>query len=364
MSEPKERGVARKRRGSGQDGVDGQVAAPETPHVTAVQVAPIVLATPVATPRQARPTPPPPVDRAPTDFDGLRAIADMDKADVYAMLEAFSTSARAPKLHEGQRVRARITRIGMSTAFADVGSKSDAVIDRMDLGDGVAVGDMVDLFVLGFTGGEIRLTRTPSGEGAREMLREAMQAGLVVSGKVTGANEHGVQVELGDGVKAFCPIGQLDLVQVDDTGPYVGRALSFKVLDLRGRDVLISHKAVLASQAKEAGALRLAALKEGDVYEGTVTRLADFGAFVKIPGDIEGLVHVSNIRKERTEHAKDALQEGQIVRVRVLSVDADRQRLSLGIKQAEDAPVHSAGAPPPRGFNLFAGLLGQVKTKR
>lgn len=362
MSEPKERGALRKRKGATPE------VTPEPTQVTTETIRVVHVQAPVshatATKAPLPPPPPPPSERPPTDFDGLRSIGEMDKADVYAMLEAFSTSARAPKLHEGQRVRARVTRIGMSTAFVDVGSKSDAVIDRADLGDGVNVGDMVDLFVVGFKDGEIRLTRTPSGEGAREMLREAKEAGLVVSGKVTGANEHGVQVELGDGVKAFCPIGQLSLTPVEDASAYVGRALSFKILDLRGRDVLVSHKAVLASEAKEAGAVRLAALKEGDVYEGTVTRLADFGAFVKIPGDIEGLVHVSNIRKERTEHAKDALQEGQIVRVRVLSVDAARQRLGLGIKQAEDAPVRSAAAPASRGFNVFAGLLDQVKTKR
>lgn len=308
---------------------------------------------------------PPPEARVPTDFDALRAIGEMDRAEVAAMLDAFSVGARAPALRQGQRIRARVSRLGAATAFLDVGGKADGVIDRLDLGEGVNVGDTVDVFVLSTRDGEVRLTRTPSGEGAREMLREAKDAGMTVSGRVVSANEHGVQVELGDGVRAFCPLAQLSRLTVEDAGEWVGRSVAFRVLDVRGRDVLVSHKSVEDEEAKDAAAQRLAALREGDVYDGEVTRIAEFGAFVKIPGEIEGLVHVSNIRRERTNHPSEVLKEGQAVRVRVLAVDAARQRLNLGIKQAEDAPTRAETAPTTsRGFDVFAGLLRDVKVRR
>lgn len=298
-----------------------------------------------------------------TDLSGLEGIADLDRATLDAMLAEFGPRKGGGRVHAGQRVRGPVTRITESAVFVDVGSKADAVLDRVDAPTTLAVGDTFDAWVHSIRDGEVRLTTRPSGDSAREMYREAQARKEPVTGRVTAVGEHGLDVDLGDGVRGFCPTSQIDRGDVDPM-ELLGSSQRFRVSNTTGRDILLSRRAVQDDEARTADDAKLKTLREGDVLEGTVTSLREFGAFVKLPDGVEGLVHLSNLSKKRVQNPAEVVAEGQVVKVRVLSVDLDRRRVNLGMRQAEDAPVQERAAAAPRGFNLFEGLLQNVKVKK
>ncbi len=300
----------------------------------------------------------------PVDLD-LTAVADLSAAELAQLMSDFAPKHKGG-FRKGQRVRATVSRVSDSTVFVDIGAKADATLERIDVPAGLQAGDALDVFVLSTSDGEIKLTLTVSGEATRELLDEAKEQGIPVQGRVTSHNEHGFEVELSGGVRAFCPMGQIDRVIDTDPTAYVGQTMMFRILDVRGRDAIVSHKAIAEEEAKATRGERLTELKEGEVYEGTVIALREFGAFVRLPNGVEGLVHISNIGKARLNKASDALEEGQIVNVRVLSVDAPRQRVNLGIRQAADTPAdvpaekRGNNSSGQNTFGTMAGLLSGV----
>ena len=306
------------------------------------------------------------VARPDIDVD-LAGVADLSRGDLEMLFSDFAPKHRPGGFRKGQRVRAAVSRINDSTVFFDVGGKADAAMDRIDVPVDVKQGDVLDAFVLAIKDGEVRLTLTVSGEATRELLDEAKENGIPIQGKVNACNEHGFDVELSGGVRAFCPMGQIDRNVDPDPNAYVGRTLMFKVLDVRGRDAIVSHRSIADEEAKASRGEKLTELQEGEVYEGTVVGLRDFGAFVRLPNGAEGLVHLSNIGKVRLNSAAEALQEGQVVNVRVLSIDIPRQRVNLGIRQAGDtqseAPREQRGSSSAgqNTFGTMAGLLAAVK---
>src|SRR5438094_96218 len=178
----------------------------------------------------------------------------------------------------------------------------------------------------------------------------------VVGARIRG----GLEVELG-GVRGFCPVSQVEAAFCADPSVYVGRTLQFLVTELdeaRGTAVL-SRKALLRREEQEKASRLLASLKPGDEIEGSVTRLEPFGAFVNI-GGVDGLVHVSEISHDRTAHPRDALAEGQKVRVRVLRIDRlkdDRPRIGLSIKAAAPDPWANVGERFTKGLRVRGAVV-------
>ncbi len=348
---PRRRGGPRERLAAPPE-VEVEVAAPApAPAPRAARSAPV--AAPAA-----------PSARETTDFDGLRAIGDMDPAAVRAAMEAFTQPRTQGLFKVGQRVVGRVTSIGAQAVFLDLGGKSDASLDRMELGE-VELGEQLVAYVSGFEG-EVRLTLKPSGSGAREMFAEAMAAKATVQGTVTAAADSGWQVSLGEGVRGFCPgshTGEEDCASAE----HVGRSFSFLVHDLRGRDVVLSRRALIEAENRETQSARYGEAEVNAVVTGVVSRLADFGAFVKLENGLEGLVHISNLTDHRVKHPSEVVKEGDEVRVRVLAVDRARRRIDLGLRQATEgnaAPEMSAAPEGSRtGFGLFASLLKDVKVK-
>ena len=320
----------------------------------------------VAAPRRAAPPPPAaPSAREVTDFDGLRAIAELDPAAVRAMMDSVGSGGVRPTFREGQRVRGRVTSIGQQNVFLDVGGKADAALDRLEFGE-IALGEVVDAFVVS-TDGELRLTRSPSGSAAREMLVEAGKAKLPVNGKIFSVGEAGWQVMLADGIKAFCPASHTGAAEVTDE-THVGQSLTFLIHDLRGRDVVVSRRALVQAEDRAVASQRMGTLSVNDVLEGTVSQVRDFGAFVKLPNALEGLVHISNVADRRVNHPSEVVKEGDVVKVRVLGIDLERRRIDLGIRQAVELSASPASrpsaAPVVRGFGQLAALLKDVKVRK
>ena len=265
----------------------------------------------------------------------------MDDSEDFATL--FARSEAGPTLERGQAVKGRVIQITSEHVFVDVGGKGEAWIDRAELTDDegrlkVAVGDEVEATVVG-TGDEIRLShKLRRGAQAREALEMAAQSGVTVEGRVAAVIKGGYEVTLG-GMRAFCPFSQMDLRRVESEQEYVGRVLEFRVTKYgeNGRNIVVSRKAILQEQAAKAAEETRKKLIPDAILPGTVTSLADFGAFVDL-GGIQGLVPMSELSHSRVGRAADRLSLGETVTVKVLRVDPERGKVTLSLKALEGDP--------------------------
>jgi small subunit ribosomal protein S1 len=281
--------------------------------------------------------------------------AEQDLSEFAKALEEFergtgsgAAAARAATdIAVGMKVKGKVVSVGEEHLLVDFGGRSEAVAATREFraGDGtlrVAPGDVLDLFVVE-AGDQVVLAPTVRADAhaALQQLREAHATGMPVSGRVTGLNAGGLQVDLG-GARGFCPMSQIESGYCDDPSVYVGRSLEFLVtaVEEARRSVVLSRRQLLRREEEEQARRLLASLKPGDELEGTVTRLEAFGAFVDL-GGVEGLVHVSEIRHERIGQPGDALRVGEKVRVRVLRIEPGkrgRPRIALSIKAATPDP--------------------------
>jgi small subunit ribosomal protein S1 len=299
---------------------------------------------------------PPPTPRDPdaeaesTDFG--RALEEFEKSRG----SAVAAAGAAAEIRVGMKVRGRIVSVGEDHTLVDFGGRSEGVAETRRLrGDdasrALAPGDELELFVV--EAGEA-IVLAPSlradAHAALAQVREAQAAGVPVTGRVTALNAGGLEVDLG-GARGFCPVSQIEAGFCAEPAAYVGRTLEFLVTsvgDARG-GVVLSRRQLLRREEEERARALVESLKVGDEREGTVARLESFGAFVDL-GGVDGLVHVSEIRHERTGHPSQVLRVGEKVRVRVLRIDpgrgtrpaervgSGRSRIALSIKAATPDP--------------------------
>ncbi len=317
-------------------------------------------------------TPPPPAvppvapdsdDEAPSS-DFARALEEFERGK----RPAAAAAGAAAEITVGMKVKGKVVAVGDEHTLVDFGGRSEAVVETRHFRaeDGtlkVAPGETLELFVV--EAGE-QVVLAPSirtdAHAALRQVREAQAAGVPVSGRVTGVNSGGLEVDLG-GARAFCPMSQIEATFCADPAVYVGRTLEFMVTqvgDARG-GVVLSRRQLLRQAREEQAQKLLASLKPGDELDGTVARLEAFGAFVDL-GGVDGLVHVSEIRHERVGNPRDALTVGDKVHVKVLRLDAGkdgRQRISLSIKAATPDPwtgIEARFAPGSRVQGVVARL--------
>jgi len=255
----------------------------------------------------------------------------------------FAREGARQALHVGQVVSGRVLQIGDETVFVDVGGKGEALIDRAELEDEdgklkVAVGDPLEATVVR-TGDDIRLSyRLLQGQQARQGLAVAADTGLPVEGKVAAVIKGGYEVTVA-GLRAFCPFSQMELRRVDAPEAYVGRVLEFRIARYgeQGRNIVLSRRALLEEHAARAAEETRKKIIVGAVLPGTVSSLADFGAFVDL-GGIQGLVPASEVSYSRVGRPADRLHVGEAVSVKVLKVDEAKGKISLSLKALEGDP--------------------------
>lgn len=255
----------------------------------------------------------------------------------------FAREGARKSLGLGQVVKGRILQIDSETVFVDVGGKGEALMDRAELEDEhgqvkLAVGDEIEATVVR-TGDELQLSyRLLQGVQARERLAVAAETGLPVEGKVAAVIKGGYEVTVG-GLRAFCPFSQMELRRVDSPESYVGRVLEFRISRYgeQGRNIVLSRRALLEEQAAKAAEETRKKIVVGAVLPGTVTSLADFGAFVDL-GGVQGLVPASEISYSRVGRPADHLRVGDAVTVKVLKLDLASGRISLSLKALEGDP--------------------------
>jgi small subunit ribosomal protein S1 len=251
-----------------------------------------------------------------------------------ALRESFSVDER---ISIGSVMNGTIVAIHGDDALVDVGGKSEAVLARSELDD-LGTGDPVEVVVVSL-GDEMRVSRRLALERRlKEELVDAVADGSAVEGKVVGRRKGGFDVNI-SGVRGFCPLSHIDDTRSDDLDHHLGQSYSFKILEYDpDESKLVVSRAALLREEKEK--MRLHAwesLEPGAEVEGTVRSITDFGAFVDL-GGVDGLVHITELSHRRIGHPRDAVSTGETVRVKVLELDQEKNRISLSIKQLQKDP--------------------------
>ena len=277
------------------------------------------------------------------------------REDFAALLEeSFGTTKR----FEGRVVTGRIVAIENDMAVVDVGLKSEGRIPLKEFGaqaGELRPADKVDVFVerVENAQGDAVLSRERARrEEAWIMLEKAFNDGQRVTGVIFGRVKGGFTVDL-SGAVAFLPGSQVDIRPVRDIGPLMGSPQPFQILKMdRSRgNIVVSRRAVLEETRQEARSELVASLKEGQVLQGVVKNITDYGAFVDL-GGIDGLLHVTDISWKRVNHPSEVLNIGQTVDVQVIRFNPETQRISLGMKQLEADPWEGVAAKYPAGLKL------------
>ena len=265
----------------------------------------------------------------------------------------FAASAQARPLKTGQTVEGTIVAIGSDVALVDVGAKGEASIAVSELkdDDGVMafrVGDRLQATIVSTQGGITLSRRLQRGAATRQQLEDACRAGLPVEGKVEGQVKGGYSVTIAQ-QRAFCPASQIDTARATDPASYLGRVLTFRILEYAesGRKFVVSRRALLdAEQQARADDVRRA-LAVGAVVTGRVASVRDFGAFVDLGGGVQGLLHVSEMGWSRVQDPSLIAKPGDEITVKVLRIDGEK--IALGLKQLADDPWSTAATKFPVG---------------
>ena len=260
--------------------------------------------------------------------------------DFAAMFEA---STKAKRHERGQAVEGRIVAIGPEVAFVDVGGKGEATIDIDELKDPdgqleVAVGDRVQAIVVSTAGGLVLSRRLARNAATARQLEDAFHSGLPVEGKVERAVKGGYEVRIAR-QRAFCPASQIDTARTEPS-IHEGRVYEFRIVEYKegGRNLVVSRRALL-EEAQRANAAEIRrSVVEGAVLNGRVASVRDFGAFVDLGGGVQGLLHVSEMGWSRVSDTAEVVKPGDEITVKVLRVDDDKQKISLGLKQLTADP--------------------------
>jgi small subunit ribosomal protein S1 len=263
-------------------------------------------------------------------------------------------------------VTGKVVRIDKDEVLVDIGYKSEGVIPQNELSirrsidpaEEVQLGEEVDALVLTKEDQDGRLILSKKRarfERAWRRIEAAAESGEPVEGTVIEVVKGGLIIDLG--VRGFLPASLVDIRRVQNLDEYMGEKIECKVIELnRSRNnVVLSRRAVLEEERKEARQQILDRLQRGEVVTGTISNIVDFGAFVDLDG-IDGLIHISELSWGHVNHPSEVLSIGDEVSVKVLDIDRDRQRISLGLKQTQEDPWERV----VRTYNVGDVLEGKV----
>ncbi|MBD7936049.1 MULTISPECIES: 30S ribosomal protein S1 [Cytobacillus] len=261
----------------------------------------------------------------------------------------------------GDKVNGKVTKVEEKQVIVDIeNSKLDGIIPISELSslhvetasDAVAEGDELQLEVLKVEEEALVLSkRKVDAEKSWEQLEQKFNDGEVFDAEIKDVVKGGLVVDLG--VRGFVPASLVEAHFVEDFSDYKGQTLAFKIveLDKEKNRLILSHRAVVEEEQGKQKKELLESLEAGSVIDGTVQRITDFGAFVDI-GGVDGLVHISQLSYEHVAKPSDVVAEGQSVKVKVLSVDKDNERISLSIKDTLPGPWDGIAEKAPKGSVL------------
>lgn len=270
-------------------------------------------------------------------------------------------------LGEGQVVHGRVVGIEKDIIIIDVGLKTEGRIPAREFGIGEGavipkVGDDVEVYLERVENalGEAVISRDKARrEEAWTRLEVVFAEGVPVNGAIVGRVKGGFTVDLG-GASAFLPGSQVDIRPVRDVGPLMGKEQPFQILKMdrpRG-NIVVSRRAILEEARAEQRTELVGQLQEGEVRDGVVKNITDYGAFVDL-GGIDGLLHVTDMSWKRVSHPSQVLAVGDTVKVQIVKINPDTQRISLGMKQLQSDPWDGVEAKYPPGAK-YTGRITNI----
>lgn len=310
-------------------------------------------AAPALAPEEAAPTlaPEPPAEAAP------------EESDLEQMSELYEESLR--RVQEGEVVKGRIVSITKDFVMVDIGYKSEGQIPIHEFttpeGEITAqIGEQVEALLESREDEEGALLLSKNKASKIKVWEEVSYAyhhDGVVMGSVVAKVKGGLSVDLG-GIVAFLPGSQVDLAPMRHTDHLIGQRFPFKVLKFnrKRRNVVLSRRTLLEKAKTEAKATLLATLEDGKVLEGTVKNITDYGVFVDL-GGLDGLLHITDLSYGRVRHPADLFKVGDIIPVKVLSFDREKERISLGLKQLHPDPWTTVEEKYPLGARVTGRVV-------
>lgn len=304
------------------------------------------------------------VVNGPVDQDETKQEVETPEAEVEAVeTQAAETSGDPEVSHEevmqeysdmptpvpNTIISGKVVQIGTDEVLVDIGYKSEGRIPLNEMGlkpnqepkDAFALEQDIDVWVLKVDDAEgnvVLSKRRADAQKAWAELEQLYAEGKPITAEVTQVVKGGLLVDLG--VRGFIPASHVSRNYVDDLEKYVGQTLELKIIELdrQKNNVVLSRKDLLEEEYQKAKEEIFNTLEEGSVVDGVVRRITDFGAFVDIGGGVEGLLHVSEMAHSRVKHPSDVVSEGDQVKVMVLGLDKEAERISLGLKQTLPDP--------------------------
>ena len=291
------------------------------------------------------------------ELEATLAGFDADAMDVRGPRTRADDRRHVPKGAVGQEGRpgpreGKVIAVRGKSVFVDLGAKSEGVVPTDQFTDGLPnPGDMIEVVVDRFDTDEGLLLLSRKG-AAVEANWENLRKGLIVEARVTKTNKGGLDVEV-DGIRGFLPIGQIEIGRVEDASVYVNQKLRVTVTEANSREknLVVSRRELLEQERAEQREKTWATLEEGQVHHGVVRSLKDFGAFVDI-GGVDGLLHVGEMSWSRVSDPSSLLKMGDEVDVKVLRIDRETKKVSLGLKQLTPSPWDRVEETYSRGMTV------------
>ncbi|MCL6564107.1 MAG: 30S ribosomal protein S1 [Firmicutes bacterium] len=287
---------------------------------------------------------------------------DMEASMAYAPLE---------EVHPGEIVKGKVVHISNDGVLVDVGAKSEGIIHLQDLShrrvdrpeEVVHLGEEISVYVLGYEGeeGTLKLSKRRADEMvAWERLEECLKTGEIIEAPVTEVVKGGLVVDVG--LRGFVPASHVARGFVNELEPFLGQTLRLKVIEIdrAKRRAILSRKVVLEEEAKQAHDQLWSTIEEGQIREGVVKSLTDFGAFIDL-GGVDGLLHISEMSWSRIKHPSEVLSVGQTVRVKVLRLDREKEKISLGLRQVTGNPWDTVAERYHEG-EIYTGKVVRLAT--
>ncbi|MBM4113542.1 MAG: 30S ribosomal protein S1 [Phycisphaerae bacterium] len=261
----------------------------------------------------------------------------------------------------GSILKGRIVSISGDFVIVDVGLKSEGQVEKSEFeGDGgAAVGDEVEVLLesLEDADGSVTLSKRKADRirGWKQIL-QTRKEGDVVEGKALRKIKGGLLVDIG--VPVFLPASQVDVRRPGDIGDYIGRTVRAMILkiDTERQNIVISRRKLIEEEREEAKRKLLGSVSEGDIVKGTVTNIADFGAFVDL-GGIDGLLHITDMSWGRVNHPSEVVRIGDEIEIKILNIDREKEKIALGLKQKETSPWEEIEKKYPVGCRVRGSVV-------
>jgi small subunit ribosomal protein S1 len=265
-------------------------------------------------------------------------------------------------VEEGKVVKGRILKITDNEVFVDINFKSEGVIPKNEFKnpDEIKVGEEIDIFLEEMENheGQIILSKQRADFAmVWEKIKNSYENGEIIEGKVIQKIKGGAVVDL-FGIDAFLPGSQIDLRQIPDIDSLVSQVLKFKIIKVNKsrRNIVVSRRIVLEEEREKLRAQIIDTIEKGQIREGTVKNITDFGAFIDL-GGVDGLLHITDMSWGRVNHPSELVMLGEKVKVKILDFDEKKERISLGMKQLQEHPWKNITQKYPEGNRVKGKIV-------